>query len=192
MYAAGLTEKTKFARRLPNITIGEGILRLLLVADFVLSTWLVDNLFHSIMAFVAIWVLQLDSAQEWPPLFGDIRATRSVRGFWGGFWHQLVGPTYICLSKLVLRYLLRLRNRTHLSRALNVVIIFLFSGFVHALVTWSLAFSCGWWEDIAWFSLNAAVIVFEGLAGRMLWYENSVMIRLIMEFPWVASFMGFL
>jgi hypothetical protein len=44
------------------------------------------------------------------------------------------------------------------------LLFFFLSGVVHALVTWKLGFTCGYWENIGWFCLNfLGVLVEEGM-----------------------------
>ena len=45
--------------------------------------------------------------------------------------------------------------------------VFLSSGAIHAVVTWELGYGCGYWEDIAWFSLNFVATLAEGLVQKV-------------------------
>lgn len=136
------------------------IARIVLVANFVLDTYTLDSIFHSLFALLFVNVLSLDSPEEWPALYGSIADTASVRDFWARFWHKLVQRPLVGLSSYCLRAL-GIPSRSAAGRVLVPFLVFLFSGIMHGLITWRLGFRCGWWADIIWFCTQFGAIVLE-------------------------------
>jgi hypothetical protein len=155
-----LIEIQSLFRRLPNITLPETLLKTLLIPDFILTTYLLDNFFHSLFALFFVGI-GLDAPSDWPPLYGSITETYTLRNFWGKFWHRLVYRTYASYSALLSHKILHIRPKSSVDRFLTNFLIFCFSGCAHAVVTWHLGFKCGYWEDIAWF-----VVTYVGMAGE--------------------------
>ncbi|KAK7946095.1 uncharacterized protein PG986_010416 [Apiospora aurea] len=44
---------------------------------------------HDLAAILFVAILSWDAAEEWPPLFGSLADTYTLRRFWGVFWHRL-------------------------------------------------------------------------------------------------------
>ncbi|KAK5943383.1 hypothetical protein PMZ80_004390 [Knufia obscura] len=165
-----LHTQATYIRRLPTaiatVTLPETALRALTVIDFVLSTYIVDNLFHTAFSLLSIDILRLDTPDEWPPLFGSIRHTTSVRNFWAKFWHRLVAPTFTSVAGFVLG-ILRIKSRSVAGRILMVCVVFGLSGVAHGMTTWAVGMRCGWWEDVWWFGMQVLAMQVEEVAGRV-------------------------
>ncbi|OCK92291.1 uncharacterized protein K441DRAFT_663555 [Cenococcum geophilum 1.58] len=160
-HSTPLSTLTVYIRRIPYITLPETLLRIFIVIDFVLSTYLLNNLFHAIFSITFVSLLRLDSPTDWPPLFGSLSTTYSLRAFWSRFWHRLVARTYLSYSSLLTLKLFRIDPRSTPGRLLVAFLIFFLSGMAHAVVTWRIGFRCGWWQDLWWFCANFAGIQVE-------------------------------
>ncbi|KAL7912362.1 membrane bound O-acyl transferase family domain-containing protein [Trichoderma velutinum] len=73
----------------------------------------------------------------WPPVFGDVRTSYSIRRGWGVFWHQ--NMRHVCQSpgNFIVRNISFLREpESRLAlltrRYLRLMLIFVFSGLIHA------------------------------------------------------------
>lgn len=163
-----------------------------LVADFVVSTYLVDNAFHASFAIFYVSIVGLDSPGEWPVLFGDVRAAHSVRGFWGGFWHRLVARPYMAWSSKLLK-LVGIDSRSNAGKAAAPYLIFLISGVAHALSNHMVGLQCGLWADIAWFVSQAAAMTLEDLTQRPLERLGGFKLRpervKLLGYVWTWGFM---
>jgi len=156
-----VTSKQSHFRRVHEVTGRETIVRSWLVIHFVWSAWATFTSLHDILAFIAVGI-GLDEASEWPQLYGSPYQMYTVRRFWGKFWHRLVLRTNGTLATFLSQNILKFRRGSLLDKALISLFIFVLSGTVHALVTLQLGFSCGYWEDIWWFTANYAAILVEG------------------------------
>lgn len=53
---------------------------------------------HDLASSLFVTVLGWDRAEEWPPLFGNLKDAYTLRRFWGVFWHRLhVHPFTLCM-----------------------------------------------------------------------------------------------
>lgn len=187
-----LGQQTSLFRRLPQVNSTEITLRLFTMVEFVAVTWLINNFFHAALASLAIGLLRIDTPVEWPPLFGNIlRDTSSLRKFWGRFWHRLVGPTLVSISSTLLRFLGAKKLGVKFSRMLTPGLVFLLSGLGHALLTWKQGFRCGWWEDVSWYAMNFAAILFEDVFHKLLLPSFSPAQRLISAMPMLTRVCGY-
>jgi hypothetical protein len=140
------------------------ILDFYMTLEFIVSTFLFNNAFHSLFAVCAVGVLGLDSPDEWPLIWGSLTEVTSVRAFWAGFWHRLVARTFLAWSSLLLAAL-KIDGRSACGRRLVPFLVFALSGCCHGVTSWLMGFRCGWWTDIAWFMLQAIVMSLEELLG---------------------------
>lgn len=136
------------------------VFRSFLVADFILGTYLVDRIFHALFALTFVCLFGWDRLDEWPPLWGSIAATTSVRSFWAHFWHRLVQRPFVDVAAYLLKAV-GIPSRSAVGNMLVPFSVFLLSGIAHGVATWRLGFRCGWLEDVAWFGAQFAVITAE-------------------------------
>jgi hypothetical protein len=139
-----------------------GTFNSILVVDFILSTFLINNFFHSLFAICSVCVLGIDTPEEWPLIWGTLLGASSVRGYWGRFWHRLVAHTFRTWTLAVFS-VVRIDPKSYMGGQLMRVSIFLISGICHGLATWGVGQRCGWWADIAWFVLQAVAMWFEDI-----------------------------
>ena len=136
------------------------ILNTFMVAEFIGSTYMVNNFFHSLFAIFAVGVFRTDSSEDWPLIWGNLRATTSVRAFWAGFWHRLIARTFISWASVPLS-MMKVQRGSAAERHLLAIMVFVLSGVCHGATTWLMGFRCGWWVDVAWFIMQAIAIIVE-------------------------------
>ena len=185
--------KQTYFRRLHTVTLRETIIRGSLVFHFVWTAWAIFTGLHDILAFAFVG-LGLDNPEDWPPLYGSVIQTYSMRRFWSQFWHRLVYRTYSSFGALVSRRILGAQPGNALDRVVIHFLVFFGSGVVHALVTWQLGFHCGYWEDVAWFLLNwLALLVEDGVSSAAFVVLRGRRLGSRMEkavgYLWVFSFL---
>jgi len=124
-------------RRSP-VTSRELLIRCHLVLDLVLPDWLLLSSYHDILAIIAV-SLDLNSPEEWPPLFGSIFEATTVRKYWSCFWHALIRRSFTAHASLLSRRVLGLRRGSLEARYVDNGLVFLLSGLMHTLVDWKLS-----------------------------------------------------
>ncbi|KAJ5642057.1 hypothetical protein N7490_006057 [Penicillium lividum] len=82
-------------------------------------------------ASIVVVGLGLRSPQDWPPLFGRMADSYTLRKFWGTFWHQSLRQPLTAISSLITRDILHLPRPSILERYTNVFLVFLVSGLLH-------------------------------------------------------------
>ncbi|KAH8661568.1 hypothetical protein BGZ60DRAFT_517299 [Tricladium varicosporioides] len=125
-------------------------------------------------------VLLGSDPSEWPPFFGSLTESTTLRYFWGGFWHQ--GIRYILQSFTYgLMSFLHIPRHTALSSLLSLFLPFTFSGLYHGWASYVLAYPTPnslhatnfdrFWRFFIWFELQAIGILIEDLAIRF-WHSS--------------------
>jgi hypothetical protein len=79
---------------LPTTTPRELCLRALFSYQWIWSNYLHLSGAHDLLAVFFVTILRFDHPSEWPPIFGNLADARSLRLFWGKFWHRLHVPLY--------------------------------------------------------------------------------------------------
>ena len=162
-YADFDPSKQSYLRRIQSITVRETTIRSWLVFNFIWSSWAIFTASHDLLAFVFV-ALGIDEPEDWPSLYGSISEAYSIRSFWGRFWHPLVQRSYCTYGSLLSQKILRLHAGSFADRTCVSFSVFLISGIVHACITAQLGFTCGYWEDIAFFMMcHAALLVEAGV-----------------------------
>jgi hypothetical protein len=152
--------KQTYIRRLYHVTARESIIRLMVVFNFVWSAWALFTGLHDVLAILFVGI-GLDEPDDWPQLYGRVDQAYTLRRFWGKFWHRLVYRSYTGYGIVLSETVIRLPRSSFLGKLLVNFVVFFLSGVVHALVTWKLGFTCGYWEDIEWFCLNFLGVLVE-------------------------------
>ena len=159
-YADFDPSKQSYLRRIRTITVRETTIRSWLVFNFVWSSWAIFIATHNILAFAFV-ALGIDEPEDWPSLYGSISEAYSMRRFWGEFWHHLVQRSYRTYGSLLSQKMLGLPPGSFADRTCVNFTVFLISGIVHACITAQLGFTCGYWEDIAFFMMCYAALLVE-------------------------------
>ena len=164
-YADFHPSKQSYLRRIRIITVRETTIRSWLVFNFVWSSWAIFAATHDLLAFAFVAV-GIDEPEDWPRLYGSIFEAYSIRRFWGKFWHSLVQRSYSTYGALLSQRVLRLPPGSFADRTCVSFSVFLISGIVHACITAQLGFTCGYWEDIAFFMMCHAALIVETSVQR--------------------------
>ncbi|KAL3449074.1 membrane bound O-acyl transferase family-domain-containing protein [Aspergillus insuetus] len=85
---------------------------------------------HTAAALVAVALG--DDVVNWPPIFESLGEAKSLRGFWGKSWHQVL-RTPLTSNATFLAFLLSLPPRSVGAHWLRVIIAFTGSGIIHSL-----------------------------------------------------------
>lgn len=165
IYADFDPSKQSYLRRIRITTVRETTIRLWLVFNFVWSSWAIFAATHDLLAF-AFFAFSIDEPEDWPSLYGSIFEAYGMRRFWGKFWHYLVQRSYSTYGSLLSQRILRLPPGSFADRTCVSCSVFLISGIVHACITTQLGFSCGYWEDIAFFMMCHAALIVEASVQR--------------------------
>lgn len=81
----------------------------------------------------------INKLKDWPPLFGRLSETTTIRRFWGSFWHQGIRKILSGYTQSLLR-LLRVRHNTTHSSILTLLFTFLLSGLYHGYASYALTY----------------------------------------------------
>lgn len=151
--------------------------------------------YHCLLAIAFVTILRFDDPGDWPPLFGSPMKAYSVRGFWGGFWHNLTIPTYVYYSQLASRRLMRMQPGSTLEKTVTPLLIFTLSGFSHALVGWSLG-DAALSRDILFFQLCFLAATVETAISKTRLFAllrecTSPLFRQVAGMGWVFFFFFF-
>ncbi|KAF1998239.1 hypothetical protein P154DRAFT_604173 [Amniculicola lignicola CBS 123094] len=152
--------------------------------------------FQYLTASVIAVGLNLSQPEDWPPLFGNITETTTVRAFWGQFWHQTLRRPLTTFGHVVTDFL-RLSRRGPLAFYIHIWNAFLISGLLHAQ---SMALlprpkNITLYESTAglmyFFVWQALIITAEDIAQRI-WIKSGRTIeslgafRFVVGYTWVA------
>lgn len=186
------SSKQSYLRRIRIVTARETAIRSWIVFHFVWSSWTMFTASHDILAFAHV-ALGMDEPDDWPRLFGSVFEAYSIRRFWGKFWHHLVQRSYGTYGYFLSQKILRLSPGSLADRTCVRFSVFLISGIVHACITVQLGFKCGYWEDLAFFVMCFAALLFEEGMQRAAYrafgeaWQNGWICR-ILGYIWVFGF----
>lgn len=150
----------------PEITARETALRAIFAVFWGWGAYALVDGAHSALSVVFVGILRVDAPHEWPPIFGDLREARSLRGFWGRFWHRLVVRPYGNVGRCLAEGCLGLEPGSLGHKVVVAFAIFLLSGVAHAVVAYQLGDRCGWRLDVWWFLANFGASAGESLVWR--------------------------
>lgn len=100
------------------------------------STFLFVRVAHGSLSILFVAVLQIDSPDEWPPVFGSISEAHTVRRFWSKSWHQLLTKTLKSWAHMLSGRFLGLRTHSRYYSIVLSFLVFLTSGLAHVVVGW--------------------------------------------------------
>ncbi|KAK4246250.1 tat pathway signal sequence [Corynascus novoguineensis] len=125
-------DRVRLLSRLPEMSRDEVICRLKTFLEFWVGTYFAMRAMHHILAIVGV-VTGLKDVHRWPPLFGPISQTYTMRRFWGVFWHQTLrqksgSPAYYTTYSI-----LGLRKGGTVTRYVHLFLTFIVSAIIHLL-----------------------------------------------------------
>ncbi|KAF4965145.1 hypothetical protein FSARC_7012 [Fusarium sarcochroum] len=100
--------------------------------SWAISARVVLDLPNRVLSVVSV-LLGITSPQEWPPVFGSVLDSYTIRGFWSTFWHQYCRWGLTSISNFICRDLLRIPRPSLVERYLNITMVFLASGLFHVV-----------------------------------------------------------
>ncbi|MCJ1380203.1 hypothetical protein MMC17_003306 [Xylographa soralifera] len=83
------------------------------------------------LSFFAV-LLGFSKPEDWPPPFGRLRDTTTIREFWGTYWHQQLRHMLTSYTDAFIK-ILKIPRGTNLSSYSTLYIAFILSGAFHAL-----------------------------------------------------------
>ncbi|WYZ40868.1 hypothetical protein EsH8_IV_001209 [Colletotrichum jinshuiense] len=99
-------------------------------------TYFILTVANAVCAILFVSVLQVDAPDEWPPLWGNPLEIRSIRSFWGVFWHRIGSPSQLSCGKWLSRNVLGFGTGDTLEKVFLAFFVFTVSGSVHAMTNW--------------------------------------------------------
>lgn len=190
--------RTRFFRRLPEVTLREFQIRSALGLFASISPYILIDSGHAACSLVFVNLLRLDMPEDWPPIFGSCTDAYSMRRYWGKFWHNLSVRPFKVSGQWVTRNLLRCTPGTQVDKIMTVFMIFLISGLIHSFVEYQMDDGYLWYSDTCWYVLNFVAgavevgmnLLVEFILGRRFGNE-SYPLRLaykLLGFVWVFAF----
>ena len=155
-----LPSKQNYFRRLASVTLRETIIRIWMVFYWTWYSYSLYTSLHHTLAIIFVGI-GLDEPEDWPPLYGKISESSSIRGFWGKFWHRLVYRSYTSYGKFASLNLLRLPRNSIVGKLFVNGFVFLLSGLVHAVTIRQLGFSCGAMSEVRFYCSQYGAILAE-------------------------------
>ncbi|KAG9240637.1 hypothetical protein BJ878DRAFT_277429 [Calycina marina] len=158
-----LPSKVSYFRRIHTVTLRETLVRVWLVCYWTFYSVGLYTGFHDVLAMFFVGI-GLDTPQEWPPLFGSIKQATSIRGFWGKYWHRLVYRSYTSYGVFISKHILCLPRDSFVGKMFISLYVFVMSGTAHSIAVRQLGFTCGFWEEIVFYSCGFVGILLETMA----------------------------
>ncbi|KAL2002385.1 hypothetical protein VTN02DRAFT_53 [Thermoascus thermophilus] len=137
--------------------------------------YLVQMLGYDAFSIVAVGVLGVDGPRDWPPRFGALGETWSVRRFWGVFWHQDLRHSLTTISEFIVHDVLRLPRgsssttsaTTLLTRYAKIHLVFLLSALVHLSTDSFMGVPPAESGAVTFYCTHAAGILFEDAVAAL-------------------------
>ncbi|PVH97735.1 hypothetical protein DM02DRAFT_684370 [Periconia macrospinosa] len=186
------------AQPLP-VTKRELQIRAFLALEYVTGDFLLLSLYTDF--FAICWLtLHLDEPWEFPPFYGNILEAYSMRHFWGKFWHRVIYRSFNAHAAIISRYVLRLRQRTQVTRVVNGLLVFGLSAVMHALVSVRLGNRCAWgrsmwywmWQPVAFVLEDFVQGVWGKCRGRVAGWIGARGVKVLergVGYVWVMSWL---
>ncbi|KAF2728075.1 hypothetical protein EJ04DRAFT_504692 [Polyplosphaeria fusca] len=149
-----------------SVTTREAWMRLCTVVELVIPEYFWLSAYHDLSAIIFIG-LGLDQDDEWPPIMGLVSAAKTVRGFWGGFWHRILYRSFNAHAAS-LSHRLGFEKGTLAARMMNNFLVFMFSAVMHSAVSARIGNQCAWGRNMAFWLLQPLAFVMEGVV-QALW-----------------------
>ena len=166
------------------------LLRILVVLQWMSSSYFLLTAAHAAVSVVFVALLGLDSPDEWPPLWGDIRNARSVRAFWGKFWHRIGTASQLSYALALTKAIFGPRYRSPVGKTLTSLCVFYLSGLTHAAANYA---AYGGRRRAAPILLGDATFLLLNFAGGFVevWFAKLINVRRLdagVHLPWLRTF----
>ncbi|KAK5049497.1 hypothetical protein LTR84_004426 [Exophiala bonariae] len=164
--------KASILRRLLHPIISRSVAAPVSAREVMLRLWftvtalwtpviLLDAL-HAAIAIFFIYIVRVDTPEDWPDLFGSPSEAYTIGRFWMSVWHRLHLSGYSDVSNYLIAMLPRSVSRNAVIKRLFVTFsLFLISALIHQLTEWQLHSTYGDYADLRFFSMNAVGVSLE-------------------------------
>ncbi|KAK6063598.1 tat pathway signal sequence [Seiridium cupressi] len=125
-------DRVRLLSRLREVSGDEIICRLKTVLGFWVGTYYAIRAMHRILAIVGV-VTGLKDPNRWPPMFGPLSQTYTMRRFWGIFWHQTLRQKSGSPANYITYSILGLRKGGVITRYTHLFLTFAVSAVIHLL-----------------------------------------------------------
>ncbi|EFQ35402.1 tat pathway signal sequence [Colletotrichum graminicola] len=125
-------DRVRLLSRLWDVSSDELIVRLRAVLGFWVGTYFAIRAMHRVLAIVGV-VTGLKDVHRWPPLFGPLGQTYTLRSFWGIFWHQTLRQKSGSPAHYMTYSILGFRKGGIFARYLHLFLTFIVSAVIHLL-----------------------------------------------------------
>ncbi|KAF1979124.1 hypothetical protein BU23DRAFT_595108 [Bimuria novae-zelandiae CBS 107.79] len=181
------------------VTVRELQIRALLAANKFIPDILCLSAYHDALAIFFI-ATGIDQSWEWPPLFGPLTESYTMRRFWANFWHRLVYKSFNFHASTFTR-MLRIPQGTPFSRILNNCLVFVLSAIMHAMVTTLYGGRCAWGRGtMVFWCIQPLSFVLEGLVqynwkqyrkSSLSWVNTSILsaFETAVGYLWVVAWL---
>ncbi|KAH7320699.1 membrane bound O-acyl transferase family-domain-containing protein [Stachybotrys elegans] len=166
------SQRIPFFRRGNSLTLNEIIVRSASVLVYWTSQYIIIQAVYSTLAAITV-ALGMTPVQSWPPVFGFISDSYSIRQFWGSFYHQLLRRGCGGIAHFLTCTCLGLSKRGIWSRYIYTCAVFMVSGLFHAFS--DVAQGIPWSESgaLQFFMLQVFGIMLEDAFGALLRLRTS-------------------
>ncbi|KAH8890012.1 hypothetical protein GQ53DRAFT_825019 [Thozetella sp. PMI_491] len=147
---------------------------------------------HDICAIAAV-AADLDAPSEWPPLYGSLIESYTLRRYWARYWHLLVYRSFNTIAGTFSQRILRLERGKQSTRYINNTLVFIISGLMHLSMAWCLdSLECSRhgcsWNFWIWSIQVVGIVaeeIFQSLWARLMGvYQSSILTR-VAGYTWV-------
>lgn len=123
-------DRVRLLSRLQQISGDEITLRLKALVAFWVGTYYSIRAMHRVLAIVGV-ITGTKDAHRWPPIFGPLVQTYTLRRFWGIFWHQTLRQKSGSPAYYITYSVLGLSRGTTIARYLHLLLTFVTSAVIH-------------------------------------------------------------
>ncbi|KAF8979965.1 membrane bound O-acyl transferase family-domain-containing protein, partial [Cyathus striatus] len=137
--------------------------------------------------FVAVGVSE---PEDWPSYFGRLSEAKSLRSFWGRSWHQCMRRSLQPQAKFFAQKILRLPQKSLISRYTQLVTCFFLSGLYHATGDWLVQRNPSTvLANICFFTSLGVIIIFEDFFIYIGKWVGVYKVPTIVSYAWVLWWM---
>ena len=190
------TDRVPLFARLGNVSIEELSTRSASVLAFWILQYIVIELVYGAVAMVAV-TFGRSTVEAWPPMFGSLQDSYSLRQFWGCFYHQLVRRGCGSIAHAITYHALGLSRGRFLGRYLFIFLTFAVSGAFHTFSDISQGVPLQESGAMSFFCIQAVGIMVEDgvqaiflTSTPKLWgQKRAYLLRRLIGYLWVLTWL---
>ncbi|OTA97675.1 hypothetical protein M434DRAFT_42733, partial [Hypoxylon sp. CO27-5] len=153
----------------PPITRRDLTIRAVISVYWIWDSYTCLTLAHDFLAILFVLVLRWDLPTDWPPLFGSLGNSYSLRRFWGVFWQRLHVYPFLAFTPSILRITRDRKLETTRTRAIRGAFwslwIFTMSAGCHAAANYVRLRRNTIYSEMRFFFFNYVGCLLETVAG---------------------------